>query len=133
MNKIQKAADIIQEIIYINIASVTPDGLPWNTPVYSAYSDRLDFFWHSWKENQHSINVAHNPNVFVTIYDSTAPEGTGWGVYFQGTVEVITSGLDLVNGLRLMYLRKNKKIKAIDFFLTKFPRRVYKFLLKRFG
>lgn len=127
MDKVSTAAEIVKNIIYINIASVTPDGLPWNTPVYCAHDEKLNFFWHSWKENQHSVNLENNPNAFVTIYDSTLPEGTGVGVYFQGTVELITGGKDLLCGLEKLYKRKSKKVKAVGYFLNKFPRRVYKF------
>ena len=123
----QKAAGVIKSIKYMNIASVTPEGEPWNSPVYCAYDKQLHFFWHSWKENQHSINVAQHPRVFVTLYDSTVPEGTGFGVYFQGTVSVVTDPAPLLHALTHMYQRTGKKALAIKFFLHTFPRRAYQF------
>ncbi len=48
--------------------------MPWNSPVYSAFDKDYNFYWASWKENQHSKNIKENEKVFVVIYDSTVPE-----------------------------------------------------------
>ncbi len=42
-----RAKEIISKIIYINIASVSEDGLPWNTPLYYAFDENYNFFWTS--------------------------------------------------------------------------------------
>ena len=81
---IKAATKVIKNILYINIASITPSGKPWNTPVYCAYDKDLSYYWLSWRLNQHSKNIRNNPDVFVTVYDSTVPAGTGFGVYFEG-------------------------------------------------
>lgn len=82
----KRAAEIIKEIKYITIASVSNDGQPWNTPVYSAFDKDLNFYWFSDKNSQHSQNVRGNNKVFLVIYNSTVPEGTGEGVYIKATV-----------------------------------------------
>ncbi len=102
MSNLEKAAGVIQRIQYINVASVTEEGLPWNTPVYCAFDKELNFYWLSWKENQHSKNIHNNPNVFVTIYDSTVPEGTGFGVYLQGRARAVTGLKDLAKALKVL-------------------------------
>lgn len=48
--KIERAVKVIKKIEYINIASITPEGLPWNTPVYTAFDKNLNFYWMSWKK-----------------------------------------------------------------------------------
>ncbi len=53
----KRAAEIIKDIKYITIASVSDDGQPWNTPVYSAFDKDLNFYWFSDKNSQHSQNV----------------------------------------------------------------------------
>ena len=111
----------------MNIASITPDGYPWNTPVYTACDKNLNFYWFSWKENQHSVNVKNNPNVFITIYDSTVPASTGVGVYFKGEAHELTSPKDILIGMTVVYNRSKHKMRAIKEFLTHFPRRIYKF------
>lgn len=123
----QRAAKIIKKIKYVNIASITPTGLPWNSPVYSAFDNNLNIYWISWKENQHSVNVRNNPNVFITVYDSTVPEGTGVGVYFKGQAKELSNPTEIITGLTVCYKRVDKKIAAIGNFLKNFPRRVYKF------
>lgn len=122
---------IIKKIEYMNIASITPDGLPWNTPVYTAYDKDLNFYWFSWKKNQHSINVRENKNVFVTIYDSTVPAGTGEGVYFEGVAEELKNPKDIVVGMTVVYNRSKHKMRAIKEFLKNFPRRIYRFSPKK--
>jgi len=44
-NSTKLTKEIIAKILYITIASVTKEGLPWNTPVYSAHDRQLNFYW----------------------------------------------------------------------------------------
>lgn len=81
---IRSAQEILEKIHYINIATVNEDGTPWNTPVSASHDKKLIFYWGSNPQNVHSQNIRRNENVFVTIYDSTAPEGTGEGIYLVG-------------------------------------------------
>lgn len=127
LKKIIKAVGIIKKIEYLNIASITPEGMPWNSPVYTAYDNKLNFFWFSWKKNQHSINIRNNQNVFVTIYDSTVPEGTGIGVYFSGKAYELSNIKEMLVGMIVCYKRIKHKRRAVREFLKHFPRRVYKF------
>jgi len=126
-NKIKNAIKIINKIEYMNIASITPDGLPWNTPVYAAFDKKLNFYSLSWKKNQHSVNINNNPNVFITIYDSTVPAGTGVGIYFSGKTKELSDPKEIIVGLIYIYKRSKHKMRAIREFLKSFPRRVYRF------
>lgn len=126
-----RAAEVIRKIIYLNLATTSKDGIPWNTPVYCSYDSDLNFYWLSWRENQHSINIEDNGNVFATIYDSTVPEGTGFGVYFQGKAKKVIKLPLLTKALALSYGRKSKKARAAKLFLTSYPRRVYQFTPKK--
>lgn len=125
--KINTVVKLINKIEYINIASITPEGLPWNTPVYTAFDKNLNFYWLSWKKNQHSVNIRSNPKVFVTIYDSTVPAGAGVGIYFSGIAKELTNPTEMIVGMAVLYKRDKHKIRAIKEFLTHFPRRVYRF------
>jgi len=127
-SKIDKAITLIKSIEYINIASITPEGMPWNSPVYTAFDKDLNFYWFSWKKNQHSINIRNNSNVFVTIYDSTVPSGTGVGLYFSGQAHELHNVKDILVGATVCYKRAKLTMKAVSNFLTHFPRRVYKFI-----
>lgn len=127
-NLVEEAAKTIENILYINIASITPEGKPWNSPVYCAFDKNLNFYWLSWKLNQHSKNIRNNSSVFVTIYDSTVPAGTGFGVYFEGKAYELSNPKDILAGTLTVYKREKRKPKDVKQFLNKFPRRVYKFI-----
>lgn len=105
---IRAAAKVIKNILYINIASITPSGKPWNTPLYCAFDKDLNYYWLSWKLNQHSKNIRNNPSAFVTIYDSTVPAGTGFGVYFEGKAYELKNIKDILIGTKEVYKRKKK-------------------------
>ncbi len=124
---IARAREIIEKIIYITIASVTPEGKPWNSPVYSAYDkDSYTFYWVSPRAAQHSKNIEANPNVFLAIYDSTVPEGTGEGVYVQAKASVVTDPKEMAKAIYFLYTRKKKKLRDVSHFLDMRPRRIYK-------
>jgi uncharacterized protein YhbP (UPF0306 family) len=125
---LQSAREIIEKIEYFNIASITPEGLPWNTPVFFSYDQDLNFYWLSWKNTQHSANVENNPNVFITIYNSMVPVGSGNGVYMKGIAQELTNPVEIATGLKCHYSRSKHKMKDIVMFLTSYPRRVYKFV-----
>ena len=91
---LKTAVKILKDIHYITIASVCEDGAPWNSPVSASFDNELSFFWGSSSENIHSKNIRRDGRVFVVIYDSTVPEGTGEGIYMSG----FASELDLEFG-----------------------------------
>lgn len=128
----KRAKEIISKILYITIATSTKSGIPWNSPVYSAYDENYNFYWASWKENIHSKNIKGNPNVFIVIYDSTVPEGTGEGVYVKAKAYELTEEMEIKHALRYLYGRKNKQTRNVHDFLENYPRRVYKAVPEKF-
>jgi len=123
----KRAKEIIEKIIYITVASVTPEGKPWNSPVYSAYDkNNYVFYWVSPRATQHSENITKNPDVFLAIYDSTVPEGTGEGVYVQAKASVVTDLKEMTRAMYLLYTRKKKSLRDVSRFLDMRPRRIYK-------
>jgi hypothetical protein len=125
---IKNAVRIIQNILYINVASITPSGKPWNSPLYCAFDNNLNYYWLSWKLNQHSENIRNNPNAFITVYDSTVPASTGLGVYFEGKAYELNNPKDILVGIKEIYCREKRRPRDVIQFLKKFPRRVYKFI-----
>ncbi len=81
---ITSAINILKNIKYITIATVCADGSPWNTPMAPTFDKELNFRWGSDEHSVHSENIRNEKRVFIVIYDSTAPEGTGEGVYMKG-------------------------------------------------
>lgn len=122
----KRAKGIIAKILYITIATVTKDGKPWNSPVYCAFDKDYNFYWASWKENQHSQNIREKKDVFLVIYDSTAPAGTGEGVYILAKAYELENKEEIEKALVFLYGRENRKPKPASQFLDKHPRRIYK-------
>lgn len=128
-SNVKKARGIIEKILYITIATASKDGKPWNSPVYSAFDEDYNFYWASWRENQHSKNIKENNQVFIVIYDSTVPEGTGEGVYIKAKAYELDDEKELKHALKYLDGRVNKKkdpkTRLAEFQGDK-PRRVYK-------
>jgi len=124
------AKKVVRDILYVTIASVNKSGEPWNSPVYSAYDSQHNFFWVSWAENQHSQNIQANRSVFIVIYDSTVPEGTGLGVYMKGTARVMDEHdmNEIKEAAKLLARRKNKNPRTPEEYLGSYPRRIFKFV-----
>ena len=85
----------------------------------------MNLYWVSWKENQHSKNIAYEPRIFAVVYDSQVPEGQGEGLYLQMSAHELTN--DEVDAAQKVY--------ASDFFRHEFkhhqflgrcPQRIYK-------
>ena len=123
-----KAKAILSKIQYATLATVTPEGKPWNSPVAHEIDENYVVYWFSDKENQHSKNVRANPHVFIVIYDSTAPEGTGEGVYIEADVEELNNA-DEINKVR--NTKKGKVVDDANEFLGDAVRRCYKATPKR--
>lgn len=120
----KRAVEIIKQIRYATLATVTPEGLPWNSPVAHEYDNDLNIYWVSDKEGQHSRNVTANKKVFIVIYDSTVPEGDGEGVYIQANVEQVTDPDEI---LKVRRIKKGSHFEqSPDTFLGESIRYMYK-------
>ena len=116
---------LLKVVPYVTLATVCPDGNPWNTPVRGYFDDNLNLYWASWPQNQHSQNIAHNPSVFAVVYDSRAKEGAGIGVYMQMTAKLLTQKDDVV-WARGIYTTNFGENLQHEPFLGECPRRLYK-------
>lgn len=124
---IVKIAGIIKKVLYVNLATITPEGLPWNSPVFYVYDSNLNLYWFSWRQSQHSINIRHNSAVFCTIYDSSVKPGDGKGVYLQGDARELEKDEEIILPVQLVYKRLERDTREPKQFQHEFPRRIYKF------
>ena len=102
---VQRAREIVHRIRYVTIASVSSEGKPWNTPVYSSFDSDGNFYWISSPESQHSRNLEAKGDAALVIYDSTVPEGSGEGVYIEATVGALSDPDDVATARRNLALR----------------------------
>lgn len=115
---------------YITIATVCPGevAVPWNTPVFAAFDAAYRFFWVSDRFSRHSENIRNNPNVFLAIYDSTIPEGTGdgQGVYVQARAAELAEPEQVESAHRLMAARSGRTPRPARYYLGDMPGRIYR-------
>jgi uncharacterized protein YhbP (UPF0306 family) len=78
-----KVKSILDAVRYATISTVDGDGLAWAAPVWYVFDDSLNIYWWSSINSQHSINIQNSSNIYVTVFDSTLPEGEGLGVFIR--------------------------------------------------
>lgn len=94
MTAADAARAIVDATSYLVLATADADGRPWSTPVYFAHAGYREFFWVSAPTATHSVNIAVRPRVGGVVFDSTAPIGTGQGLYLSAAAErVADAGL----------------------------------------
>ena len=88
---------ILSSTRYATVSTVDDGGKPWAAPVWYVVDEQMNLYWWSAATTQHSRNIVHSPNVYITIFDSARPEGEGLGLYAQATAsEVSEAELDNV-------------------------------------
>ncbi|MEG4573433.1 pyridoxamine 5'-phosphate oxidase family protein [Microcoleus sp. N3A4] len=109
------AAELIRTCPYANIATSFED-TPWNTPVSAVADDELNFYWSSWVNAVHSQNLIKNPNVFLTLYDSTRPSGTNnfKCLYLQGIAVSVTAKEEIRKAHELVYPGKELQLEQFS-------------------
>ena len=83
------AHEIIDAARYMVLATADEDGVPWASPVWFAPDGYTRFLWVSREDTRHSRNLAVRPQLSIVIFDSSAPIGTGEGVYMDAIAEQI--------------------------------------------
>ncbi len=81
-----KIAQLLSSVRYMTISTVDEEGMPWAAPVWYAHRDGNLYYWSS-ANSQHQKNIVLNPEVYITIFDSQAAEGEGFGLYARSTVK----------------------------------------------
>jgi general stress protein 26 len=102
----KRAQEIIDKILYVTIASVDADGQPWNSPVFSAHDEDLNFYWGSHIDSQHSRNIKATGKVFLVVYDSTVEAGQGEGVYVKARAEEVVDDKEIQRVHKLLQDRR---------------------------
>jgi general stress protein 26 len=125
-NHIQIAQTIIKSIPYITLATASKDGTPWNSPVYAASDESMNFYWSSYPASQHSQNIAENPHAFLVIYDSTGSDGTSKGVYIPTTATMLEDEAEIRTALTTLNTRIGKeRFPTYEIYMAS-PQRIYK-------
>lgn len=121
--------DEIENILGVNryatISTVDDKGQPWAAPVWYVYDESKMIYWWSPIASQHSVNISNNSNVYITVFDSTAKEGDGLGLYIRAESSLLPDDeLEMVTEL----YNKSTNIFKLDISNTSgdAPTRLYK-------
>ena len=122
-----RVKNIIHNIRYITLATVSTDGKPWNAPVFFAYNGDHHIYWGSPADSRHSQNIRANGEGYIVIYDSTVTPGTGEGVYMRAHCGEISDPDEMAIAYELLIKRRGP-IPYWDFddFNQEKPIRLYK-------
>lgn len=123
-----RAHEILNNIEYVNIATISKDGDPWNTPVYARFDESLNMYWSSWIDAEHSKNVRDNGKVFCTIYDSKRRRGDNNRrcLYLKGRSIEVGDVNEVDKAISLLYPEEGEKSES---FLGEGLRRIYSAVL----
>ena len=80
--------DVFQRNHFCVIATASPTGAPWLSPVFYNYDPDYTLVWESARDAQHSRNIAVNPSIAVFIKD-TAARGPARDVYIEATAREV--------------------------------------------
>ena len=108
------AKQIIENNIYMTIATATKDGKPWVSPVFFAYDDKYNLYWVSNKAALHSKLIRDNGRVAIVIFDSSAPEGEADGVYVEANAKELTNTSEQKKVMNLLNKRMTVEKFQID-------------------
>lgn len=129
MDNVQKAKKIIEENIYMTVATASSNGEPWISPVFFAYDENYNLFWVSNKNSRHSTLLGENPKAMIVIFNSQATEKEGDGVYFEVDVEELDDIDEIEKVKEIFDKRANQdefKVKSSDRVTGDAPWRIYK-------
>jgi uncharacterized protein YhbP (UPF0306 family) len=83
----QAALDVVSGNKYLVLATATAGATPWVTPVYFAHGGLRTFWWVSRPTSRHSRLVTANPQVAITVFDSSVAIGRAAAVYAEAWAE----------------------------------------------
>jgi len=93
-----KARAIIDDGVFMTLATADADGVPWASPVWFAADGYSELVWVSDPKARHSRNIAVRPEIAIVIFDSRQTPGDGLAVYMEARAEQSgTEGLDVFN------------------------------------
>lgn len=126
---------ILEENQQMVLATITPEGEPWISPLFYSYTEHFTLFWTSAKVAKHSQNLIENAKTAVTIHNREMHGQPNWDcVFFTGNAYEV-SAQEFPQALNNYYNRGHLALKedkehpvfAKDF-LDGSPRRLYKFI-----
>lgn len=93
---------VIDENVYMTLATADGDGQPWGSPVFFAADAYRHFYWVSSPDVTHSHNLVQRPQVGIVIFNSRTPVGTaGTTAVYMTAVAGEVPAAELAHGLSI--------------------------------
>src|SRR5688500_17929969 len=112
---VHRVDDLLERIEHATVATVSADGMPWNTPVFFARRG-LSLYWSSRRDAQHSLNIEHNGRGFIVVFDSGRQDASGAGVYIEAAVHQLTDEIAICDAAQLIYSRRRVPVPSARHF-----------------
>ncbi len=122
-NQIEK---ILSSTRYATLSTVDEKGSPWAAPVWYVVDEGNNVYWWSPKDSQHSRNIATNPEVYITIFDSALPEGKGFGLYIRAKASEINEEDEVQKAVKLYNATTEVFKLSLENSFGEAPTRIYK-------
>lgn len=81
--------DILSSVRYATLSTAGENGKAWAAPVWYVFDEQQTLYWWSPVNSQHSHNIERSGEVYITIFNSAAPEGEGLGLYIRAKAEQV--------------------------------------------
>jgi nitroimidazol reductase NimA-like FMN-containing flavoprotein (pyridoxamine 5'-phosphate oxidase superfamily) len=88
----ERARAIIDEGVFMTLATADAQGVPWASPVWYAPDGYSELLWVSDPNARHSRNIALRPQIAIVIFDSRQTPGDGLAVYMEARAEQVDPG-----------------------------------------
>lgn len=128
-----KGRALIDDILYLTLSTSSPEGVPWCSPVNTAFDNDYNFYWGSARDTRHSVNIRQNSRCCAVIYNSALAEGQGTAVYMDGHAYELRPDT-WMEGLHLLRARSGDpdKYVPLDYYSALRDVRIYNFRPDRF-
>jgi uncharacterized protein YhbP (UPF0306 family) len=125
---LQKAQQLLSDIIFCAVSTCSPDGIPWMSPVFFAFDKQINLYWSSAVTARHTQNIYNNTGkAAIAVYPSDRGEGCSEGVYLSGVVAELVSE-EVPAAMLLLGKRAGSPIERIPSdYLGESPRRIFRF------
>lgn len=84
--RIEHIKKVLTRVHIASLATVSPGSVPHNSPVFMAFDRDFNAIWSSSPTAQHSLNIQHTGEVFLSVFDSRGEAGGGLYIDAQAAV-----------------------------------------------
>ncbi len=105
---------ILHDCEYLSLATENKTQ-PWVAPLYFAHDKKGVLYFISRKDSLHALHIKENPNVAVSIFDSSAAPGQCDGLQIRATCQQMIKGPDILHAGTVLFTRRfqNSKERAL--------------------